>query len=320
MSETKKNSPSVTFLDVAQDDAGQRIDNFLMRHLKGVPKSRIYRVLRKGEVRVNKGRIKATYRLQAGDRIRIPPIRMESTQPGTPSKQLQSRLNNTVLYEDERMLVLNKPSGMAVHGGSGLNWGVIETLRSLRPEESRLELVHRLDRETSGCLMISKKPAALRTLHELMRENRVDKRYLALLAGSWRKGRKKVDVPLKKNTLQGGERVVRVDPEGKVAETHFRRLTRYADATLVEAELVTGRTHQIRVHSAWLGSPILGDTKYGDEIENKRFRSLGLKRLFLHAHQIRFRWPGEKQDRIIEAPLPDELELILRQLKQYHEV
>ncbi len=320
MSETKKNSPSVTFIDVRDDDAGQRIDNYLMRHLKGVPKSRIYRILRKGEVRVNKGRIKATYRLQAGDRVRIPPIRMESTEKAVPSKQMQSRLNDTVIYEDDHMLVLNKPSGMAVHGGSGLSGGVIETLRLLRPEEARLELVHRLDRETSGCLMISKKPSALRILHELMRENRVDKRYLALLAGSWRKGSRKVDVPLKKNTLQGGERVVRVDPEGKSAETHFRRLERFSDATLVEAELITGRTHQIRVHSAWLGSPILGDTKYGDEAENRRFRSMGLKRLFLHAHQLRFRWPGEKRERVIQAPLPDELEAIVQQLKRHNDV
>ncbi|MCU7807407.1 MAG: 23S rRNA pseudouridine(955/2504/2580) synthase RluC [Candidatus Thiodiazotropha sp. (ex Semelilucina semeliformis)] len=320
MSESKKISPSVTFLDVAQDDMGQRIDNFLMRHLKGVPRSHIYRILRKGEVRVNKGRIKATYRLQAGDRVHIPPIRMDISTPSLPSKKLQAQLDGTILFEDERLLVLNKPSGMAVHGGSGLSSGVIETLRSIRPKDTRLELVHRLDRDTSGCLMISKKPAALRTLHELIRQNRVDKRYLTLLAGSWRKGAKTVDVPLKKNTLQGGERVVRVDPEGKSAETRFRRLTRYAEATLAEVELVTGRTHQIRVHSAWLGSPVLGDSKYGNEVENKKMRAIGLRRLFLHAHQIRFRWPGEKHDTVIEAPLPDELERVLKQLKKYNEV
>lgn len=320
MSESKKISPSVSFIDVTQDDAGQRIDNFLIRYFKGVPKSHIYRMLRKGEVRVNKGRIKAVYRLQAGDKVRIPPVRVDLSPPRVPSEKLQARLDDTILYEDERFLVLNKPSGMAVHGGSGLSAGVIEALRASRPDASRLELVHRLDRDTSGCLLISKKPAVLRTLHELMRNNRVDKRYLALLAGSWRKGKKTVDVPLKKNTLQGGERVVRVDPEGKPAETRFRRLTRYAEATLVEVELITGRTHQIRVHSAWLGSPVLGDDKYGDETANRQMRELGLRRLFLHAHRISFRWPGEKRDMVIEAPLPDDLEMVLGNIKKFNEV
>jgi 23S rRNA pseudouridine955/2504/2580 synthase len=320
MSESKKISPSVSFIDVTQDDAGQRIDNFLIRYFKGVPKSHVYRMLRKGEVRVNKGRIKAIYRLQVGDTVRIPPVRVAQSVPTLPSEKLQARLDDTILYEDERFLVLNKPSGMAVHGGSGLSAGVIEALRASRPDASRLELVHRLDRDTSGCLLISKKTAALRTLHELMRHNRVDKRYLALLASSWRKGAKIVNAPLKKNTLQGGERVVRVDPEGKLAESRFRRLTRYAEATLVEVELITGRTHQIRVHSAWLSSPVLGDEKYGDEAANRRMRELGLKRLFLHAHRISFRWPGDKRDTVIEAPLPDDLEWVLGNLKKFNEV
>ena len=320
MSESTKISPSVSFIDVTSEDAGQRIDNFLLRYFKGVPKSHVYRMLRKGEVRVNKGRIKAVYRLQTGDRIRIPPVRVEQSTPSVPSEKLQARLDGAILYEDERILVINKPSGMAVHGGSGLSAGVIEALRASRPDAARLELVHRLDRDTSGCLLISKKTAVLRTLHELMRDNQVDKRYLALLAGSWRKGVKKVDAPLKKNTLQGGERVVRVDPEGKPAETRFRRLTRFAEATLVEVELITGRTHQIRVHSAWLGSPVLGDTKYGDETANRQMRELGLKRLFLHAHRISFRWPGEKRDMVIEAPLPEELETVLSKLDKFNEV
>ncbi len=320
MSESKKNSPAVVFYEATQDDAGQRIDNFLLRYLKGVPKSHVYRILRKGEVRVNKGRVKAVYRLQVGDRVRIPPVRQDHSAPMEPSKQLKARLDDTILYEDDRIIVINKPSGMAVHGGSGINAGVIEALRAIRPDVSRLELVHRLDRDTSGCLLISKKPAALRTLHDLMRENRIDKRYLALLAGSWRKGAKRVDVPLLKNTLQGGERVVRVDPEGKPAESRFKRLERYAEATLVEVELITGRTHQIRVHSAWLGSPVLGDSKYGDETANKRMREFGLKRLFLHAHQIRFRWPGEKQDVLIEAPLPEALQTVLSKMKKFNEV
>jgi 23S rRNA pseudouridine955/2504/2580 synthase len=316
MSESKKISPTVTIYVATSDDAGQRIDNFLLRYLKGVPKSFVYRILRKGEVRVNKGRIKALYRLQAGDRVRIPPVRQAFSPPREPSTGLKARLGDAIQYEDERIIVINKPSGMAVHGGSGINAGVIEALRAVRPDASRLELVHRLDRDTSGCLLISKRPSVLRTLHELIRENRVDKRYLALLAGSWRKGAKKVDAPLLKNTLQGGERVVRVDPKGKSAETRFRRLERYAEATLVEVQLITGRTHQIRVHSAWLGSPVLGDSKYGDEAANRRMRELGLRRLFLHAHQIRFRWPGESEDTVIEAALPEALQAVLNTMKE----
>jgi 23S rRNA pseudouridine955/2504/2580 synthase len=320
MSESTKKYPTVTFYEATPDDAGQRIDNFLLRYLKGVPKSLVYRILRKGEVRVNKGRVKAVYRLQAGDRVRIPPVRQGGSASTEPSERVMARLDDTILYEDERIIAINKPAGMAVHGGSGINVGVIEALRAIRPEISRLELVHRLDRDTSGCLLISKKPSALRVLHELMRENRVDKRYLALLAGSWRKGSKRVDAPLLKNTLQGGERVVRVDPAGKPAETRFRRLERYSDTTLVEVELITGRTHQIRVHSAWLGSPVVGDTKYGDDQINKCMREQGLKRLFLHAHQLRFRWPGEQQDLVIEAPLPVALQTLLSNLKKYNEV
>ncbi|MEN8167895.1 MAG: 23S rRNA pseudouridine(955/2504/2580) synthase RluC [Pseudomonadota bacterium] len=321
MSETKKNSPAVRFLDVEEGFAGQRIDNFLMRELKGVPKSYIYRILRKGEVRVNKGRVQAVYRLKSGDRVRIPPVRLHAAgTPAKPAKNIQLRLEHAIVFEDERFLVLNKPAGLAVHGGSGLQFGVIEALRSLRPQERQLELVHRLDRDTSGCLLISKRRSALRTLHELMRQNRVDKRYLALLAGSWRKGSQVVDKPLRKNTLQGGERVVRVDAAGKPAETRFRRLQRFKRATLVEAQLITGRTHQIRVHSAWLGSPILGDAKYGDAAANKWAKLLGLHRLFLHAGSLRFRWPGEKRDIEIRAPLPDELEMVLKLLKEKDEI
>ncbi|MCU7933412.1 MAG: 23S rRNA pseudouridine(955/2504/2580) synthase RluC [Candidatus Thiodiazotropha sp. (ex Dulcina madagascariensis)] len=316
MSESKKNSPTVRFVEVAQEFAGQRIDNFLLRRLKGVPKSYIYRILRKGEVRVNKGRVKAVYKLQAGDTIRIPPVRMEQRESAPRlSEQLRASLEKAVIYENERLLVLNKPSGMAVHGGSGVSVGIIEALRELRPEQHQLELVHRLDRDTSGCLMISKRRSSLRRLHELMRENRVDKRYLALLAGRWRKGVQTVDVPLRKNTLQGGERVVRVDAEGKPAQTRFKRLRRFREATLVEAELITGRTHQIRVHSAWLGTPVLGDAKYGDDDANRRMREIGLRRLFLHAHRLSFPWSDEKRDLIVEAPLPEALESLLDRLK-----
>ncbi|WP_316369372.1 23S rRNA pseudouridine(955/2504/2580) synthase RluC [Candidatus Thiodiazotropha sp. CDECU1] len=321
MSESKKNSPSVRFVEVDSEYAGQRIDNFLMRHLKGVPKSYIYRILRKGEVRVNKGRVKAPYKIQAGDLVRIPPVRTDRSEaPPRPSEQLRTILEQAVVYEDERLMVLNKPSGMAVHGGSGVSSGIIEALRVIRPDERHLELVHRLDRETSGCLMISKRRSSLRMLHELIRENRVDKRYLALLAGSWRKGARVVDMPLKKNTLQGGERVVRVDAEGKPAETRYKRLQRFKEATLVEVELITGRTHQIRVHSAWLGSPVLGDSKYGEDAANRRFREMGLKRLFLHAHQVSFRWPGESRDLMLSAPLPQDLTALLDELKIKDEV
>lgn len=321
MSETKKNSPIVRFVDVDADFEGQRIDNFLLRQLKGVPKSHVYRILRKGEVRVNKGRVKAVYRLKAGDRVRIPPVRMPDIQsPVEPSKRVQEQLEHSIVYEDERFLVLNKPSGIAVHGGSGMDFGVIEALRHLRAEQKHLELVHRLDRETSGCLLISKRRSALRTLHELMRQNRVDKRYLALLAGSWRKGVRVVNLPLRKNALQGGERMVRIDAEGKPAETRFKRVQRFGQATLVEARLVTGRTHQIRVHSASLGSPILGDEKYGDAVANRWARGLGLKRLFLHAHSLRFRWPGEKRDIEIRAPLPENLDNVLEKLNKLDEV
>jgi 23S rRNA pseudouridine955/2504/2580 synthase len=317
MSESTKNSPAVRFIDITQEEAGQRIDNYLMRELKGAPKSYVYRILRKGEVRVNKGRVKAHYKLSPGDSVRLPPMRLavRADQKGNISDNLKKLLSNSVVYEDDRMLVVNKPSGLAVHGGSGVNFGVIEVLRQLRPEEKHLELVHRLDRDTSGCLLISKKRSALRTLHELIRENRIDKRYLTLLHGSWRKGVQTVDMPLKKNTLQGGERVVRVDVEGKPSKTIFRRIERFAEASLIEAELITGRTHQIRVHSQWLGSPVLGDPKYGDAAANRAFRDKGLKRLFLHAFKLGLRWPGEKKQLIIEAPLPEALSDVLQKLK-----
>ncbi|MCG7930521.1 MAG: 23S rRNA pseudouridine(955/2504/2580) synthase RluC [Candidatus Thiodiazotropha lotti] len=317
MSESKKNSSTVRFIDITQEEAGQRIDNYLIRQLKGAPKSYVYRILRKGEVRVNKGRVKAHYKLKCGDSVRLPPMRLSARaeQGGRIPDNLLDLLRSAVVYEDERILVVNKPSGLAVHGGSGVNFGVIEILRQLRSGEKHLELVHRLDRDTSGCLLLSKKRSALRTLHELIRENRIDKRYLALLHGSWRKGVQMVDMPLKKNTLQGGERVVRVDAEGKPSQTIFRRMERFTEATLVEAELITGRTHQIRVHSQWLGSPVLGDQKYGDAAANRAFRDKGLKRLFLHAYKLGLRWPGEKRQLTIEAPLPDALSQVLTKLK-----
>ncbi len=315
MSESQQKKSAVRHLVVEPEFAGQRIDNYLMRLLKGVPRSYVYRILRRGEVRVNKGRIGASYRLAAGDLLRIPPVQISNREPGRPPTRLLQRLDRAILYEDDRFLVLDKPSGVAVHGGSGLSFGVIEALRVLRPDARQLELVHRLDRDTSGCLLISKRRSALRILHQLMRDNRVDKRYLALLAGPWRGSeRVEVDAPLLKNTLKGGERMVRVDPRGKRAVTRFRVLRRFDDASLVEAQLLTGRTHQIRVHAAHLGMPILGDAKYGDGDANRAARELGLGRLFLHAASLRFRWPEEALDLRLEAPLEPALQALLERL------
>jgi 23S rRNA pseudouridine955/2504/2580 synthase len=317
---TESNPSAVRRLRIDEGDAGQRLDNYLCRILKGVPKSRIYRIVRKGEVRVNKGRVEVSYKLQAGDELRIPPVRVaeEGERPLVGAPLLQ-RLEAAILYEDERLLVLDKPSGLAVHGGSGVSLGVIEALRQMRPREKRIELVHRLDRDTSGCLLIAKRASALRELHELLRENRVDKRYLALAAGRLGRERIQVQAPLLKNTLKSGERMVRVDPEGKPAETHFLVKTRYAEATLVEARLLTGRTHQARVHLAHLGNPILGDDKYGQDAANQQARRQGLRRLFLHAESLAFPWPdggseGGRELRV-RAPLPPELQTYLSKLQ-----
>lgn len=315
MSESQPKKPSVRNITVDSGQEGQRIDNFLLGFLKGVPRSYIYRILRSGEVRINKGRVKVGYRLRIGDRVRIPPVRMSERPQPRPAARLLERLEPKILYEDDRLLVLNKPSGLAVHGGSGIHFGVIEAMRLLRPDQRQLELVHRLDRDTSGCLLIAKRRSALRTLHELLRNNRVDKRYLALLAGHWSQDRVEVNAPLRKNTLKSGERIVRVDPSGKPALTRFQIRQRFADSMLAAVKLLTGRTHQIRVHAAYQGSPILGDEKYGDELANRRMRNLGVKRLFLHAESIGFHWPGEERELVVKAPLDPELEALLKRLK-----
>ncbi|WP_457669085.1 23S rRNA pseudouridine(955/2504/2580) synthase RluC [Thiolapillus sp.] len=305
----------VRYVTVDERGDGQRIDNFLLRELKGVPRTLIYRLLRKGEVRVNKGRVKPGRKLVQGDVVRIPPVRLpEATEAGKPPRWQIENIEKSVIYEDKLLLILNKESGLAVHGGSGISFGVIELLRASHPQEKALELAHRLDRDTSGCLMLAKKRSALRTLQQLQREGRVRKRYLALLAGRWDKDRQQVKVPLKKNNLKSGERVVRVDAAGKHAHTEFRVVQRFSRATLVEAELKTGRTHQIRVHAQYLGTPILGDEKYGEEQANRDFRHLGLKRLFLHAASLRFPWPDREQDYAFEAPLPPELHKLLDKL------
>ena len=309
MTEAPKHA--VYWLQVGPEDAGQRIDNYLLRQLKGVPKSRIYRLLRKGEVRVNKGRIKPEYRVQSGDQVRIPPLRQAERASSSPAEGLVSRIEAAILYEDERLLVLNKPAGVAVHGGSGIRHGVIEALRAARPTAPMLELVHRLDRDTSGCLVIAKKRSALRNLHQLLREGGMDKRYLALVQGDWPGATRTVTAPLNKNQLKGGERFVTVDAEGKAARTLFRPLTRFAGATLLDVELDTGRTHQIRVHGAHIGHPLAGDEKYGDPAFNKAMREMGLRRLFLHATALGFREPDREHEVHVSAPLPDDLRLVL---------
>ena len=311
----KQETPRVRHVTVDERGDGQRIDNFLLRELKGVPRTLIYRLLRKGEVRVNKGRAKAGRKLLAGDVVRIPPVRLPDVSvPGVPSVGAIERIEKTVIYEDNMLLIINKDSGLAVHGGSGISFGVIELLRASRPNQKALELAHRLDRDTSGCLMLAKKRSALRTLQQLQREGRVRKRYLALLNGRWSRDRQQVKLPLKKNTLKSGERVVRVDAAGKDAHTEFRVLRRFSNATLVEAELKTGRTHQIRVHAQYLGTPILGDEKYGDDQANHEFRRRGLKRLFLHAASLRFPWPDQAEPYAFEAPLSPELQQVLDKL------
>jgi 23S rRNA pseudouridine955/2504/2580 synthase len=305
---------SVKFLEVGDESAGQRIDNFLLRHLKGVPKSHVYRILRSGEVRINKGRAAADRRLVLGDQVRIPPVRVsEKTEaPPVPGREFPD------IFEDEAMLVIDKPAGVAVHGGSGVDFGVIEQLRQARPEARFLELAHRLDRETSGLLIIGKKRAALTRLHDLFRDGSIDKRYFALVKGHWRDKLRNVKLPLLKYTGADGERRVRVSTEGKEAHSVVRLLQRYESASgtfsLLEVELRTGRTHQIRVHLSHLGHPILGDEKYGDFILNRDLQKTGLKRMFLHAASMRFNHPVSGEALMLQSPLPEELHKYLRQI------
>lgn len=310
-------NPSVRWCTVDADYAGQRIDNFLLAQLKGVPKSLIYRIIRKGEVRVNKGRIKPDYKLQDGDQVRIPPVRVAAAQelPSAKLDRIQA-LEQQVLYEDDVLMVLNKPAGLAVHGGSGLQFGLIEGLRALRPDAKHLELVHRLDRETSGCILISKRRSALRNLHEQLRSKTMDKQYLALVRGHWQEHVKFIAAPLQKNTLKSGERVVRVDSEGKASETRFRIKQQFAQCSLVEASPITGRTHQIRVHALHAGHPIAHDPKYGDQEFDQYTEKLGLNRLFLHAHQLTFKHPQSGERITVNAPMDKTLDKVLKQLRR----
>ena len=297
----------------------QRIDNFLRARFKGVPKSVVYRIIRKGEVRVNKKRVKPEYKLQLDDSVRVPPVKYDE-KPSleiSPKLKIVAQLESCILFEDKDIIVINKPAGLAVHGGSGLQFGLIEGLRSLRPDERQLELVHRLDRDTSGCLMIAKKRSMLRVLHEQLRNKTMQKNYWALVDGQWDAKVRKVDEPLKKNTLQSGERVVKVDQaEGKPSQTLFRILEKFSSCTLVQASPVTGRTHQIRVHSACKGHPIAGDDKYGNNDFSEFMKKKGLKRMFLHAYSLKIAHPATGEELFIEAPLDKSLNHALKVLRE----
>jgi 23S rRNA pseudouridine955/2504/2580 synthase len=296
-------APAVRQVQVTEDDAGQRIDNYLIARLKGVPKSRIYRIIRSGEVRINSGRVEASRKVVAGDRIRIPPVRVAERDDAEPPPHYAL----PVLFEDEFLLAIDKPSGIAVHGGSGIAHGVIESLRAMRRDARFLELVHRLDRDTSGVLLVAKKRSALTALHEMLRSRDMDKRYQVAVKGRFRNELQRVRAALAEHRTREGEKRVSVSERGQEAETVFRRLSRGAEASLLEAELLTGRTHQIRVHLAHLGHPVLGDAKYGDFELNKRLRREGLKRMFLHAAKLAFDHPVSGERLEIASPLPRDL-------------
>ena len=309
----------VSYVEAQEGDDGQRLDNFLLRTLGAVPRSLVYRILRTGEVRVNGRRAKPAYRLAAGDRVRLPPLKSKEKPdegaPKTPSKSLREFVTAAVIHEDRDLIVVNKPAGVAVHGGSGVSFGVIEALRAVHPQLKELELVHRLDRETSGCLLVAKRRAVLRDLHAQLRERTMKKRYLALVAGRWPFGAKTIDLPLKTNLKQGGERVVRVHSEGQDALTTFKPIQQFGKlATLLDIDLGTGRTHQIRVHAAHAGYPVAGDEKYGDREKDAKLKAYGLSRMFLHAASLTFRRGDEPFT--VTAPLPPELQTVVDELRR----
>lgn len=305
---------TVKLITISTDQADQRIDNFLLSRLKGMPKSRVYRLLRKGEVRVNKKRVDASYRLMPGDIVRLPPVFLaESAEAIPPSRATVTTLQNRVLYEDDQLLIINKPSGMSVHVGSTVRVGVIEAMRHLYPQFPQLELAHRLDSETSGCLILAKKKKVLREIHQLLREGGVKKIYWTLTAGKWKDSELKVDLPLYKDYQEGGKHLVSVQSGGKTALTVFRTLKSFKrEASLMEVKLMTGRTHQIRVHATHQGHPIAGDDRYGDVIFNKLVHQLGLRRMFLHAYSIDFTLPSSGQRITVNAPLDGELDNIIQ--------
>ena len=316
MSSDKSKTSRVQFIDITAAQAGQRIDNFLLNIEKGVPKSRIYRALRKGEVRVNKGRIKQTYKLQAGDQVRVPPLRTsEKKAPTFVSESLKQVLLTNIVFEDDALLVLNKPSGLAVHAGSEIQLGLIEALRLIFPNQPFLELVHRLDRETSGCLLLAKSRESLLELQRQMINDEMDKRYLTLVMGHLGDKPQLVEQPLQKNTVSSGERMVVVDSAGKKAKTRFIPIRTCGTAHFTEVELFTGRTHQIRVHAAHIGHPVAGDNKYGDREFNKILKQQGLKRLFLHAWKLTIKHPLTGSPLELIAPLPMDLDNVLANLE-----
>jgi 23S rRNA pseudouridine955/2504/2580 synthase len=299
---------------VGERGTGQRLDNFLLGELKGVPRSHVYRLIRSGQVRVNSGRATPSYRLQAGDRVRVPPVAARGPQPASDGGTFEW-LGQRIVFEDARLLVLDKPAGLAVHGGSGVSLGCIEALRALRPELPDLELVHRLDRATSGCLLVAKRRSALRQLHGLLREGRVDKRYLTLVRGRWPGHVDEIEAPLL-TKRPASEARVKVSAAGKAAKSSFRVLETYArTASLLEVSIATGRTHQIRVHTAHLGHPVAGDERYGDETFNASIEKLGLRRMFLHAHSVQFDWPETGEEFAVSVPLPAELAKVLTALE-----
>lgn len=310
MKDLSKDSP--TWLSVGEESSGQRIDNFLLRLAKGVPKSHVYRILRSGEVRVNKGRVGPEYRLVEGDSVRVPPLRTAERSDKTPVPPREF----SIAHEDEALLVVDKPAGVAVHGGSGVSFGIIEQLRRSRPEARFLELAHRLDRETSGLLIVAKKRSALSRLHDMFRDGQVAKRYLALVRGRWLNPLQHVRLPLLKSTTGAGERKVSVSDEGKAAHSVVRLVARWENFSLVEVELKTGRTHQIRVHLAHLGFPLAGDDKYGDFPLNKELQKVGLKRMFLHAAKLAFVHPANGESLELESPLPADLAGFLGRLEK----
>jgi len=312
-----KNAPNqeihydVQQLEITDRNAEQRLDNYLLSKLKGLPKSRIYKLLRSGQVRVNKGRKKADYRLKLGDIVRIPPVRMAETDDSKAPQHLVEKVNQSVIFEDKQLLVLNKPAGLAVHSGSKLKFGVIEMLRQARPDAQMLELVHRLDRETSGCLVIAKSRDALNLLHQHFRDEdgQMQKIYRAIVTGRWQGSEKTIDLPLLKNTIRAGERMVEVNPQGKQARSLFIPLEYHDDLSLMEVKLYTGRTHQIRVHAQSTGHPVAGDKKYGDAEFNTRLKDKGFKRMYLHAYQLSFALGSQSYK--ITAPLDDEWQKLI---------
>ena len=305
-------------MEIDDELAGQRLDNFLITRLKGVPRGHVYRLVRSGQVRVNSGRVGPGYRIRAGDRVRIPPVRVAESNPVAGKHADFDWLEQRIIYEDDRLLLVDKPSGLAVHGGSGINAGCIEILRVLRPEARSLELVHRIDRETSGCLLVAKRRSMLRSMHELLRTGSVNKYYLALAAGSWPRSLRRVDHALTKDR-RGAQARVRVDEEGKRSVTYFEPLSRFGQfATLLGVTLGTGRTHQIRVHAAAAGHPLAGDPQYGSQRFNAELERLGLKRMFLHAASLSFERPDNEQPFGISVPLPEELARVLRKLRRVH--